>query len=217
MAGEDEILLRKAEAGDVDDIIQLKYLVTTAGRTETPDDPVDPDWLEEALPELISRVGPSSFNNYVLAVMGGIVVGTICLNWFRAKNANALGKSAADELIALIPGSMFVSDMAVAVNSRRKGIARLLMQFAEQVSRDNKLKRIGLMVNSDNLPAIRLYERLGFRKKASRPMPAEPGAAQARELFLMTKMIKLAKYGPGFLFLYRAFDDICYDILFSLL
>lgn len=51
---------------------------------------------------------------------------------------------------------------------RKKGIASLLLEFMIEVCKNNKTKNITLEVREDNNPAIQLYQKYGFQKKAIR-------------------------------------------------
>ena len=52
--------------------------------------------------------------------------------------------------------------LAVSASVRRLGIGRRMMARAEREARKRGCNRMRLEVRMDNLPAIRLYERLGF-------------------------------------------------------
>ncbi|HET6855641.1 MAG TPA: GNAT family N-acetyltransferase [Streptomyces sp.] len=56
----------------------------------------------------------------------------------------------------------FVLDMEVDETYRRQGHGRSLMLLAEQQALAAGAERIGLDVNADNVPALRLYESLGY-------------------------------------------------------
>jgi ribosomal-protein-alanine N-acetyltransferase len=66
-------------------------------------------------------------------------------------------------------GELHINTVAVAPAERRRGLATMLLRhvFAEAAARG--VTRATLEVRESNLPAIRLYERLGFRVTASRP------------------------------------------------
>jgi [ribosomal protein S18]-alanine N-acetyltransferase len=53
--------------------------------------------------------------------------------------------------------------IAVAADWRHVGLAAALVEDAEGVARLRGMTRLRLEVREDNLPAIRLYQRLGFR------------------------------------------------------
>jgi ribosomal protein S18 acetylase RimI-like enzyme len=55
-----------------------------------------------------------------------------------------------------------IYSLAVAAALRGRGIARRLMTRAEREARARGCNRLRLEVRMDNIPAIKLYERLGF-------------------------------------------------------
>lgn len=57
----------------------------------------------------------------------------------------------------------YVEDLALAVEGEGRGLARRLMEAAEEWGRNRGFRRIGLSVWSQNLRARGLYERLGYQ------------------------------------------------------
>ena len=53
--------------------------------------------------------------------------------------------------------------IAVAINSRRNGIGEELFKSALKILKEKQVKKVFLEVESDNLPAITLYKKLGFK------------------------------------------------------
>lgn len=58
--------------------------------------------------------------------------------------------------------SAYIQALEVNPQRRRKGVARGLMAALESAARASNFKRLTLMVETDNEPAIRLYEALGY-------------------------------------------------------
>ena len=58
-----------------------------------------------------------------------------------------------------------VAGLAVAPGDRRRGVASALLAAAEQHARARGARKLSLRVLSSNAPAMRLYERLGFRSE----------------------------------------------------
>jgi ribosomal-protein-alanine N-acetyltransferase len=56
--------------------------------------------------------------------------------------------------------------IAVAPSSRGQGLGDLLMQFLHAAARRRGAARVRLKVYPDNLAAIRLYEKMGYRFEA---------------------------------------------------
>ncbi len=69
-------------------------------------------------------------------------------------------------LIIYHPGTRLarIYSLAVAPQLRGNGIAKTLMLAGEQAARDDGRLYLRLEVSVDNMPAIRLYEALGFQK-----------------------------------------------------
>jgi GNAT superfamily N-acetyltransferase len=66
-----------------------------------------------------------------------------------------------------------IQDVFVLAEHRRRGIATLLTQAAEDEARRRGWERISLSVSADgNLPARRLYEGLGYRDTGDAPVRA---------------------------------------------
>jgi ribosomal protein S18 acetylase RimI-like enzyme len=61
--------------------------------------------------------------------------------------------------------SGFIYDIYVAKQHRDKGIGAKLMKQAEKYCRTKGYTRISLMVSTHNQPAIRLYEKTGFKNE----------------------------------------------------
>ena len=57
----------------------------------------------------------------------------------------------------------FIYDIFVTEAHRDKGIGKTLMKKAESYCREKKYPRILLMVSAENLPAIHLYAKMGFK------------------------------------------------------
>jgi len=56
-----------------------------------------------------------------------------------------------------------VRTLVVHPHYLKSGLGNQLMAFAEKYSRDNKIKAIRLDVSEHNIPAIKLYEKSGYR------------------------------------------------------
>lgn len=69
-----------------------------------------------------------------------------------------------------------VYSLAVSAAARGQGIGRRMMARAEREARMRGCNRMRLEVRMDNLPAVRLYERLGFSDTAVLPGYYDDGA-----------------------------------------
>ena len=59
-----------------------------------------------------------------------------------------------------------IGNLAVKSRYRDRGVGRLLLEHAEELARDEGLKKLALRVAIENLEARKLYESLGFETKA---------------------------------------------------
>jgi ribosomal protein S18 acetylase RimI-like enzyme len=57
---------------------------------------------------------------------------------------------------------LFLSKLYVEKNSRGRGIARMMLEKAIAVTRENSLSHIWLTVNKHNVNSIEIYKKLGF-------------------------------------------------------
>jgi ribosomal-protein-alanine N-acetyltransferase len=69
----------------------------------------------------------------------------------------------------LLPGELHINNLAVTPAWRRQGLARQLLRAVLAAAEAEGASRATLEVRRSNLPAIRLYEGLGFRAAAVRP------------------------------------------------
>jgi GNAT superfamily N-acetyltransferase len=72
--------------------------------------------------------------------------------------------SAIQRLIASVPGTILIREIAVLPRYRGRGVARLLIEAAKRFATVRKLPAVSLTVNADNAPALALYETSGFRE-----------------------------------------------------
>ncbi|MGQ4877240.1 GNAT family N-acetyltransferase [Billgrantia sp. LNSP4103-1] len=90
------------------------------------------------------------------------------------------------ELEALAPGSWYVNAVATEPAYRGQGIGRLLMEKAEQLAEDTHSKTLSLIVAEENVAARQLYEKLGYRIQARRPIVSYPHCPHTGDWILMT-------------------------------
>ena len=63
----------------------------------------------------------------------------------------------------------FIANLAVHPAYRRQGIARSLLREAQEYAEAHDLTRLTLEVRASNVPAIALYEGMGFTRDGIRP------------------------------------------------
>jgi ribosomal-protein-alanine N-acetyltransferase len=93
-------------------------------------------------------------------------------------------------VVRIISPEMEILNLAVATESRRKGLAARLFAAAEQKAREENVSRVFLEVRTSNSAAISFYERMGFTKMGLR---ADYYRDPLEDAILMEKGITLEK------------------------
>jgi ribosomal protein S18 acetylase RimI-like enzyme len=91
------------------------------------------------------------------------------------------------ELETLAPDTLFVNVLAVLPGARWRGFGTRLMQAAEDMARVDRRPGLSLIVADDNDGPRRLYSRLGYRQRASRPMVKEGWGGPGSDWLLLVK------------------------------
>lgn len=95
---------------------------------------------------------------------------------------------------------LYVTEVAVDLEQRRKGIARLMMEAIDALAKIRDVETIYLHVDVTNSGAVRLYENAGYRKlNSTNPMYLEftktlnlhDGATRGRCHYLMAKDVQV--------------------------
>lgn len=148
-----EPTLRLLEEGDVD-FLNLMFIETIDWQDGAPRRSLDEAFSEPNLAKYVSGWGRPGDCGVIALSGSGEPLGAA---WYRLL--------AADD-----PGYGFVSPevpelgIAVIPAQRGRGLGRSLLQRLVQVARTEGRPALSLSVAEDNLRAIRLYERLGFRQ-----------------------------------------------------
>lgn len=102
---------------------------------------------------------------------------------FATRGAEVVGCCA---LLAMGPGEFEVAKMAVTESAQGAGVGRLLLQATIQAARSAGATRMYLETNHTLIPAIRLYESLGFKRVPAQRVVPSPyvRADMPMELFL---------------------------------
>ena len=77
------------------------------------------------------------------------------------------------QLEDMVPGTWYVNVLDTYPSHRGKGYGQELLSYAEAIARDSAKRGLSLIVSDANAGARRLYERLGYREHARRPMVKE--------------------------------------------
>jgi len=93
------------------------------------------------------------------------------------------------ELRALAADALYVNVVATLPEARGRGLGTRLMRIAEDIARARGHPRLCLIVADDNAAARRLYHRLGYRERATRPMVKDDWDGPGAEWLLMVKEV----------------------------
>jgi len=94
------------------------------------------------------------------------------------------------ELENLAPGTWYVNVLAGYPQWRGHGFGTALLQHAETLERTAGVKNgMSVIVADNNTGARRLYERVGYREVAKRPMVKENWASSGSAWILLTKQL----------------------------
>ncbi len=86
-------------------------------------------------------------------------------------------------------GSYYINVVAVYPEYRGRGVARRLIEEAEIEAKTKKLGLMSLHVFAENVNAVRLYENLGYREAARRPVVDHPRLRYGGDLIVMTRSL----------------------------
>lgn len=85
--------------------------------------------------------------------------------------------------------SLFLSKIYIDKKYRGRNYSRKIMGYLEQVCKENKLSKIWLTVNRENIASIAVYETLGFVK--TRTQVADIGSGYVMDDYIMEKSLSL--------------------------
>ena len=69
----------------------------------------------------------------------------------------------------MLSGEGDITNVAVAPASRRKGVARTLLERLIELLKEQQVTAVTLEARASNTPAIALYQSLGFKSVGLRP------------------------------------------------
>ena len=87
------------------------------------------------------------------------------------------------------PGSFYIAGLAVDAAWRRRGIARILMQMAEEKCREKQLAKMSLIVLEGNRIAHDFYRRLGYQETMRKTIVPHPLIHYTGDAMLLVKRI----------------------------
>mgnify|MGYP000338174186 FL=1 len=91
----------------------------------------------------------------------------------ESENTNFVVALCNDEIVGYIGMYVFgeeadISNVAVSLKHRRKHIAQNMLDYIFDWSQNKKIKNLTLEVRETNVPAIKLYEKNGFKEAGIR-------------------------------------------------
>jgi len=93
------------------------------------------------------------------------------------------------ELEDMAPGTWYVNVLATFSEFRGKGYGSELLSLAEAIARECAKRGLSIIVADTNTRARSLYERLGYREQAQRPMVKEKWQHPGENWILLLKKI----------------------------
>lgn len=154
--------------------------------------PADIGALDESLSGWLSRpLGREALAAYLVALNSTYV----CLMSYEPAGALVLERGEVGARVRLL---------AVAPDMRRRGLARTMLEAADDVVRRAGLKWLWMRVPSSNLPATRCALRCGYRRyrpqlmrrEGARALPVSLGLAQVEPLSPEQAELHLAQWVP---------------------
>jgi ribosomal protein S18 acetylase RimI-like enzyme len=91
------------------------------------------------------------------------------------------------ELENLAPGTWYINVLAVQPRFRNRGLGAKLIALAEETARKAGKRGMSLIVADKNSGALRLYERHGYTRRASRKMVIEDWDTENEAGLLLVK------------------------------
>jgi ribosomal protein S18 acetylase RimI-like enzyme len=173
----EEILLRAATVADADDLAAL-WMVSFPDKFG----PILGEQGERVLGDWL-RLSRRHLQTTTVAEVGGVIAGFIILETPAAPGADSgrwlwhalqlhngiLGALRSFVLILLIDNDyragqdeIYIEMLGVHPEWRGRGLAQQLIAHAEAVAQAESARRLTLNVVSNNFPALRLYQKLGF-------------------------------------------------------
>jgi GNAT superfamily N-acetyltransferase len=142
MSQSPELLVRRANAGDIEALARLLTVLFSIEADFRP----DPDRQRRGLRAMLDAPDQRCV---LVAERGGAVIGMVT----------------AQLLISTAEGapSAVVEDMVVEEAAQGQGVGRLLLHSIENWARDRGATRLQLLADRENAPALGFYERMGWR------------------------------------------------------
>jgi ribosomal protein S18 acetylase RimI-like enzyme len=132
--------------------------------------------------------GNFSYTNCVVAEREGEVVGQLCT--YLVESGAEMTDEPADPILEPyerleIPGTLYISSLAVFDEFRGMGLGTKMLSIARDQARESSLDALSLLVFEQNIGAVRLYQRKGFREVDRAPVVPHPLIHHTGDVVLM--------------------------------
>lgn len=128
----------------------------------------------------VGEVNPYPFEGYLVAEDEGEIVGVMILEWINQKVPKAKHKLSRVVHYGLYTtvklmvmrylfsenpskGVCHLAELAVMPGAQKKGIGTKLIAYGREMARKQGFSQYALHVEADNQPALKLYQKMGFR------------------------------------------------------
>lgn len=147
--------IRKGTLQDIDEVAALYDALNDYLESHTN----YPGWKKDIYPIREDAEQGIREENLWVAIEDGRIAGTVILNHQPEEAYQTV-----DWHNSFLYQDIFVvHTLAIHPQFMKRGIGRALLEFAEAYARQQNIKEIRLDVYEKNVPAIRLYESMGFR------------------------------------------------------
>ena len=153
------------------------------------------DILEIGASNAASETENFSYRNTVVAEKDGEIIAML-LAYRLPDDENAEDLDELPELVRplveleqCVPGSFYINMIATSPESRGMGVGTKLMAIANQMAMDASCDLLSIEVFEQNSGALRLYQRLGYQIKESRPVVPHECHPYDSNILLLTRQV----------------------------
>ncbi|MEZ5759027.1 MAG: N-acetyltransferase [Emcibacteraceae bacterium] len=93
------------------------------------------------------------------------------------------------ELTNTIPGEYYLDSLAVHPEFRGCGFGEAMLEDTEILAKNRGYDAVHLLVFDNNIPAVKMYEKNGYRTQRSRPAPIDPDIPYTGNVSLYKKTL----------------------------
>jgi ribosomal protein S18 acetylase RimI-like enzyme len=198
----DNFRFRAATSDDLPALLDLMVLSSFGGITEAWQrvKKHGETWQQRGLAELGDANCEIGYNRFVVAESTNGLAGMILLNVVgdTSQMNPALEPPEQVGVVALLKAaehSVFIREFALFEWARGQGLAREFLDLTERLSVSNGARRVTLIVNDMNDPAVALYKKAGFTPCDQQPSINHPHFSDSSLLILMEKRLSIPTIG----------------------